>query len=305
MCRLLLTDSSPVAVADYELAVAEARLSKRAVQRRGERVTAPVVKRITADLRYAFRHEAERVMDILANAKLPYQPASEAMTPNAELLAQLLMNGIDLTQYQAIMEDCYRGVMPEAMTDAQRMILDMLGKDYRIGPLGETFISGGFKLVRSPAAEQWIRDHAIVFGRKYAATVTAKTNTMIRAQIAEGFEKLEGTFDIAKRIKGVYADCVDYRAEMIARTEAQRAYGEAEVEQAQQMKVPGKYWISSGSEYAAVDVCSDNVDMGVIPVGATFAHGGLSVPAHPNCLCSVGLDIPDDYEIPEEMIAER
>lgn len=110
-----------------------------------------------------------------------------------------------------------------------------------------------------------------------------------------------------KRLQKVIADAD--RADMIARTEAVRAYAQGRALYAQQAGLGAKHWYDSN----ATDICSDNTAEGWIPTAADFLSGDPNEPAHPNCKCvtrysadrgdledaGVNLDeeIPDDEEL--------
>lgn len=296
-------NASPAAVAVYELTVAESRLGRQAVERRRAAVLDAPVARIATDLRYVFKREAERVDDLMRHSvTLPYAATREAAVPDPATLARLLLNGVDVNQYQAVLEDLYRTVGPRAMDQVLLSALDAAGIRHRRNPAGDVLLSGGFKLIRSPGAERWIRDNAIVWGRRYAESISARTNQAIRTQLAEGMSKFEPIDALAARVRSVYADAVSSRALMIARTEGARAYGAAQVETGKRLRASGKSWVLSGSDYSYVDVCADNAAMGVIPVDALWAHGETSEPAHPNCECNTTLEFDEDWTIPDEFL---
>ena len=287
------------------LRVAEGRLAARTIGRHKRRILAPVEARELRDLRRVFRLELARVLDLLGRAKLPYTPntggafngaVAEAVDPAAMMAAdellELLLNGQNLTAYTAGLGDLYRDVMPAAMDQAAYEAMAARG----IGITG--------KLTRFPRAERWITDHAIQFGDEFAKSVTATTNDAIRRQLAQGMAGFESTDDLAKRVRAVYDAAGKKRAEMIVRTELNRAYSSASHEAYRELGVDGKFWIISGSEYAVLpEVCAVNADMGTIRMGESFDDvDGSPIdapPAHPNCLCDLGIDIQPDWEPPD------
>lgn len=304
ICQIALAGSTSAEVTTYDLRIAEAQLSRLVTQRRKDKVLNPVVGRLKADLRYVFKHEEARVLDLLRHQVIPYTPARESF--ESDRLLQVILNGVDIGQYQAVFEDAYRETMPGAMDATVRLVLDGIEYKYRVNSLGEVFLASGVKLVRFRSAENWIRDHAIQFSRRWAPKVTATTNKAIRAQLAQGMERFEGMDGLIARVKSVYADASAFRAEAIARNQTSLAYGSASVETAQRLGLAGKYWIQSGSPYSFVDVCADNANMGTIPVYASFydldGNPILSEPAHINCECSVGYDVADDWQIPGDFM---
>jgi len=292
-------------LAVHDLRAAESRLTDLTVVRRRDRALAPIRQRITADMRYVFLRERDRVLDILRVQRLPYSVGREALAAGlpqmqADTMMRVLLNGIDSSQYAAVLEDCYRAATPKGMDAAMRLTLDAAGVPYRVDSLGNMFLSNGVRLVRFRGAETWIRDHAIQFGRRWAESVKDKTNVAIRSQLAQGFAEFESIDQLMKRVRGVYSDASAYRAEMISRTETSRAYNEATTEMGRRLGVEGKYWILSGSPYSYTDECADNAAAGTIAVDAEYPSGVACPPAHPNCECSEGLEVPDDFNVPPE-----
>lgn len=290
------------------LRVMEARLADRTIGRRKRRILGPVEKRAIASLARLFRVESTRVLELMSRAKLPYTPidhgpefrAAVAEAPRldpaveAELdeLMRLLVNGQNVASYQADINGLYLDVMPKAMDEATFEAMAARG----IGIRG--------KLARFPRAEQWIRDHAITFGEKYAADVTEATNAAIRNQLATGFSEFESVEQMMGRVRKVYTDATRYRAERIVRTETNRAYTSASHEAYQQLGVEGKYSIISGSEYAVLpEICAVNAERGTIPMSDSFediwGDPCDGPPYHPNCLCDLGIDIAPDWEPPD------
>ena len=269
----------------------------------------PVVKRIAADLRYVFQHESERVLDLMAQATLPYTPgkSAEAAVGNVDGLMRLILNGQDINQYQAVLEDGYRTVMPDAMDMTLKETLDAARIKYRVGPTGDLFMLNGMKLTRFAGAEQWIRDHAIQFSRRWAGKVPATTNKAIRRTLVDGMGQFEDMMQLRARVRSVYAGAKTVRSELIARDQMSRGATGATVETGTRLGLR-KYWISSGSPYAAIDVCGDNADLGEIPMNQMFVDidGNLidGPPGHIQCECSLGLGVPDDYELTGEFTEE-
>jgi hypothetical protein len=309
VCKTCLAPTATEAdVRLYDLHVAEARLTTLTVERRRQRVVAPVEKRIAEDLRYVLRRERERVLDLMGQTTLRYLGnVNEAQVEEVNALMRLLLQGVDVNQYQAVLEDGYRATMPGAMDATLRQVLDAAGIKYRVGPLGDLFLlSNGFKLVRFRGAENWIRDNSIVFSRRYAKEVSDRLNLKLRETLADGMAQFEDMYALKQRVKAAYATVIDSRVEMIARTETNRAYNAAFMETGSRLGVRQKYWISSGSPYADIDVCGENAARGNIALYEKFRDTKDreidGPPAHPNCLCSLGLDVQDDYSVPQEFL---
>lgn len=285
------------------LRVAESRLADATIGRRKRRILAPIERRETAQLRRLFRVEARRVLELLERARLPYHPRggefreqsvaeavpnlTSAMDADLSRFLSYILNGQDVASYATGLGGLYRDVLPAAIDNAilQSMIAAGIGVD---GPLA-----------RFPRAEQWIRANAIQFGERFADSVTETTNRAIRNQLAQGFANFESVPQLAKRVRSVYADADKYRAEVIVRTEANRAYSAASVEAYRQMGVESKFWIISGSEYAVYpEICAVNAERGTIAMADSFEDSSGDPidgpPAHPNCFLHHGIQITTD-----------
>ena len=310
MCTVCLAENATdVQVAIYELRVAEARLSKPTIERHRNEVIEPIVTETAAALRVAFRAEEKRVLELLYTVKLPAateQVYVERRTvQDPDTLARLLAAGVSLTAFEAILEQEYLATFSPAM---QRVLRDVA---WELGHRMPATI--GVPLFRDVA--MWMRDHAIQFSRKWAPTITETTNRLLRQQLVQGMAAGEGTEQIAERIRSVYKQsartvkgrvpglAVQDRASLIARTEAARGYGEARIATGKGLGLRKKAWVLSGTPYSYVDICMTNAEMEEIDVDEPFAHGGQAEPAHPNCLCNTRLVLPEDFELPEGLLA--
>jgi len=73
------------------------------------------------------------------------------------------------------------------------------------------------------------------------------------------------------------------RSEIIARTEVARAMNDGAMQCYRDNGVSHKHLAIAPDD--ACDICKDASSDGVIPLDASFSHGGLSGPCHPNCRC--------------------
>lgn len=296
MCSLCLTATGVAPLRVLEAARLRSQISRLAFQRRKRQVLDPAERALMLALKRIYRVEAERVTQMLAGVQLPPRAVQEAdnrhVARSVDDLMRLMLNGIDLLPYEAALLMSSRAVMPAAMS----ALLEQLAAR-SVGVSGE--------LMRFPQAQEWIGKRAIEFSKRYAKTVSETTNKAIRTQLAQGWDAGEGMDKLIARVKNVYASAGDRRAEMIARTESSRAYNTAQLEMGRKLGADKKFWISSGSPYAAVDACGENEAMGKIPVDASFHdNDGNPIdgpPAHVNCLCDIGYDFPEDLEIPFEL----
>ena len=222
----------------------------------------------------------------------PAIPSATFNDPGLRAVMNYLLNGQSISPYESALDGFYRDVFPKAMDAATAEAMAAAGVGIH-GTLG-----------RFPGAEQWIKENAIRFGRRYAPKVTEATNAAIRSQLARGWSQFEGIDQLMARVRKVYTDCSVYRSETIARTEGNRAYSAASHEAYDQLGADGHYWIISGSEYAVwPEICAVNASLGTIPMSQQFedSDGGDidAPPAHPNCLCDEGIDFSDSWLAPE------
>lgn len=247
----------------------------------------------TRRLNHLGRSRTRKESGIVAEAAVPRY----ATNPDLARLLDFILNGQSASPYEAAFDTLYREVMPGAMDAATAEAMAAAGVGIT-GPLG-----------RFPGAEKWIRDNAIRFGKKFAPGVTEATNAAIRNQLALGWKDFEPMDKLMARVRKVYSTATDYRAEMIARTEGNRAYTSASHEAYDQLGADGHFSIISGSEYAVwPEICAVNASLGVIPMSQQFEDiDGNPVdgpPYHPNCLCDEGIDFSDSWQLPEWVMAE-
>ena len=99
-----------------------------------------------------------------------------------------------------------------------------------------------------------VSDHIEDFSSTRIKDINDTTRDAIRAQLREGVEAGEGYLELAARIKGVFTDCDQRRAETIARTEAMRSSNFAEHEaQAMSGVVEAREWIATPDDRARED----------------------------------------------------
>ena len=97
--------------------------------------------------------------------------------------------------------------------------------------------------------------------------------------------KLDGMTnnEVGQMLSDEFDDIADYRADMIARTEAANAVGDANHATAVENGAATHSWVAAGSN--PDEECQANEDDGEIPIDQEFSSGDLNEPAHPNCEC--------------------
>jgi len=137
-----------------------------------------------------------------------------------------------------------------------------------------------------------IAKHVATTTAEHVAEIGDTTKKALRGAIKEGIDAGEPMTDIAKRIKGVFAEweggTSSYRAATIARTEVHSAAGYAMHESARQSGVvEQKHWLDAGDDRVR-DSHAANTAEGWIDFDATYSNGA----EHPgdgtddvNCRC--------------------
>lgn len=134
-------------------------------------------------------------------------------------------------------------------------------------------------------------------GRTFAKGVIEATNDQIRDEVVEALGKGETIGQITNRIKDVFTQAEEFRAERIARTETLR-YNTSATEQAfvDSGVVEGKIWVTNPNpcEYCA-EMAGKTTGLGEIMVEKGSAIGDRifdyenlpGPPLHPNCECDL------------------
>lgn len=144
------------------------------------------------------------------------------------------------------------------------------------------------------ASREWLKDYASEVLKTFE-NMTETTTQMIREALAEGLKEGESVQDLMERVKGVYSDMSDYRAERIARTETANAYETANFESYKEVGVRKKSWHRGGGELEC-EICDGNEDEGAIDIDTPFSSGHMHPPGHPNCDCDLIPEIEEGWE---------
>lgn len=130
--------------------------------------------------------------------------------------------------------------------------------------------------VRHTVAEEWLREHAIEFGREYAGIISETTNKRIREALVKGLKEGDNLLGLRDRVKGIYEQFPNYRAQMIARTESSRAYSMGNLE----------VYGDVGVEKVSLIGCDTNCGQcGPIMAGGPYTieeAAGIEMTLHPN-----------------------
>jgi len=137
---------------------------------------------------------------------------------------------------------------------------------------------------------------------RFSKLVIEETNGQLEKTLAEGIDNGEGIPKLKKRIKEVFKDATDVRAERIARTEAIRASNYAAHKSYEEAGVEEEVWVTGGGNVcqfcAPLDgrtkkIGEDFFKKGDIAIG--YQGGALKLdfddthfpPLHPHCKCTI------------------
>lgn len=125
--------------------------------------------------------------------------------------------------------------------------------------------------------------------KEFGLTTTATTADKLSSTLAEGIQAGEGVRDLTTRVQDVFGEFPDYRAELIARTEATTANNAGMVDGFKQGGANGKEWINAGDNRVREEHQDAPLGVGgeIVAVDGTFSNG-LPYPSEPNCRCVLG-----------------
>ena len=286
----------------HKLHLLESKLSQRFIKRK-DRKLEPIRNRIKSGFASAFQREKYAVLNRFDGLKYQLktkmtESTATALSFNIKMVERKLIltevsqmiddlgSGINLTLYERILQEAYPEIFKIANAEAELQISTTVGWN-----------------VRHRLAEQFIRERSQEYIAKYLPSVKQTTLDRIQTQLLQGIKGGESIDEIKNRLVKVYDGFSESRAETWARDQTNRAYCQGSLEAYKGMGVQQKFWISSGSPYAIADVCGENAALGSIGIGEFFSDiegNEIDGPtAHPNCECSIGFDVSDDW-IPNE-----
>ena len=157
--------------------------------------------------------------------------------------------------------------MQEAALESGQEAMDLIGT-------GETF-------EYKPSLEKELKERAKFFAKSVNDTTLEK----LSKTLSEGLEAGEGIAELRDRIKAVYKEFPEHRAELIARTEATVINNKGFLEAYSQSKVVNSHeWISTNDLRTRPEHVK--LDGEIVEVGKNFSNG-LPYPQEPNCRCVI------------------
>jgi HK97 family phage portal protein len=148
----------------------------------------------------------------------------------------------------------------------------------------------------------WVQDFIKARANQLAGQVTDTTYNAIQDALREGVAEGEGIPELATRIRGVFEDASNVRAQTIARTEVVSAFNGSAVTTANTYGsdvVAGQEWIATQDERTRES--HSDLDGAIVGMGETFDNG-LAYPGDPsgdpeetvNCRCTIAFLTPED-----------
>jgi HK97 family phage portal protein len=150
----------------------------------------------------------------------------------------------------------------------------------------QTKVTISFELANK-RAEEWANRYVLELlgeSKRYPQSITEETRRTLERLIDTSLKAGESVNDIRAKIleNPIFSEA---RAEMIARTETQRAYNKGNIEGYKLSGVvKAKRW-QGGRD--CCDECAINSDAKEVDLEDNFPSGDSEPPAHPNCLCYV------------------
>lgn len=154
--------------------------------------------------------------------------------------------------------------------------------------------------VRPPGTQQAIDKAAFALSRSVNHTTWKRMGEVVeglKTELSQGLFAGDTHGELIDRVKGVFEEASDYRAHVIAGTEAARAVHMGALDAAKQSQglVIGKRWLLSGNPCPlCVAIAEKNLNK-IVGLDASFGRVGdhpdyaeiIVPPAHPQCMCSM------------------
>lgn len=113
--------------------------------------------------------------------------------------------------------------------------------------------------------------------------ITEATRSRLRTLETQAFEAGLSPAQLETQIESVINDPV--RARLIANTDLAMAQTDASLTAWEESGlVTGRIWLLS-NDHEIEDLCNDNAEAGVVPLGEDFPSGHRTCPGHPGCSC--------------------
>lgn len=134
--------------------------------------------------------------------------------------------------------------------------------------------------------------------------ISGQTRNQIGQIIENGLRTQKGTDAIAKEIAGVLgdADRTRKRANVIAKTETNRAMSKGARNAADQVGAKEKEWVTVGDRRVNVPICQANEGDGKVGRTRTFSSGHGEPPGHASCRCVAVYFGADSKKIKEALV---
>ncbi len=278
---------------DRQLARLEAALTRvieTAAFRRRERSTAETRRRLTRQLRAAFRAQGRAVLSVLNDhaAQLADElaPATESII-RRHLLAEAAAPEYWQQALELVLDDTAEPFIV-SIDRAVRSALDHGAREIA----SQMRISGSFTL-DNPAAVGYSEQYAADLVTRINDATRDGINRLVTEAIGDGWSYQQLADSIRETYRGFSEprpqQHIRDRAELVATTEVGNAYEAGNAGAVQQLQAAGlvmeKSWLTIGDDRVSED-CQSNADAGWIPIDEPFPSGADRPLQHPGCRCT-------------------
>ena len=254
---------------------------------------------MTEDVK-AYQSEAKQIVDDAQNlykkkgSPLTYADFSKDVNDRLKLYnATMRINRLEMLKSEIGQE------MLDAHMKVNADLISKLRDDYQseikrqAGILGETVSKGGYTDLVKLLSQ---REGDYTFSQRIWINqdiLKAKLDELLTAATIQGQSPLK----IARKLRGQVAETVNnsrYVTERITRTESARIQTQAQLDSFHKF---GYDWCKWGAEPSACDLCKEISEGGEGGKGIYKVDDVPSIPAHPNCRCSIAAHFDeDDFE---------
>lgn len=172
-----------------------------------------------------------------------------------------------------------------------------IGLSEELADLFDDAISEAMKVAGTHVAEDFSyfdADVAATFEGRYLAAhgfrkvtggIDKTTIERVAKAVSRAYESGAKYKEIVSAIKAEFKDFSQYRANLIAQTELNRAYNAGVLDLGEQALATQKSWHTTSQN--PCPICTDNESAGRIGLREAFPSGDQSPNAHPGCYCSL------------------
>lgn len=254
-----------------------------AMQARRDKATASGNRKIQMIVRARLRKQRASVLSSISLAKVhaainrtvaraseaerdvPHQAERDRIVNEVTLAVAAEVHGVPVT---AAEQEMFSSAIRQAVVSGDAGVSALLSS----GPGDtESFVS------------EYLKDGGFT---RLTGQIDKTTVDRIASAVADAYGS-GATFDqTVSAIKSEFSDMTNYRAKMIAQTELNDAFGQSILHFGRGAGADTKWW---ETDLNPCPICIENALAGPIPIEDDFPSGDDASPAHPSCLCSIGV----------------